>query len=85
MTRELRDEIRVEIEIHVRSKADYFSECLEEIDRFTHSEYIMDDIMDYFSDEYISSADEDEIFTTILDEMDKKFDREIEIQREWVA
>ena len=85
MTKDLRTEIRDEIETMVAAKADYFSECLEEVDRFTHSEYIMDELLDYFSDEYFSSADEDEIFTMILDEMDKKFDREIELQREWVA
>ncbi len=85
MTKDLRKEIFEEIESMVAAKADYFSECLKEVDRFTHSEYIMDAILDYFSDEYISSADEDEIFTMILDEMDRVFDREIEIQKEWVA
>ena len=85
MTKDLRTEIFEEIESMVAAKADYFSDCLKEVDRFTHSEYIMDELLDYFSDEYISSSDEDEIFTMILDEMDRVFDKEIEIQKEWVA
>ena len=85
MTKELREEIRTEIEIHVRSKAAYYSECLEEVDRATQSEYIDDEIMEYFNDEEFTSADEDEIFLMILDEMDRVFDEKIEAYREWVA
>lgn len=78
MTKELKQEIFSEVESLVESKVEYYPiNELKELDRFTHSEYIMDEIMDYFSDEYISSADEDEIFTAILDEMDKRIEREI--------